>query len=157
MVLKVGEKAPDFEAKDQYGNRFRLSSIIGKRNVVLYFYPKDFTRGCTIETRGFSSIYSELNELGAEVVGVSSDDETTHKMFAEKCGAKFPLLSDKDGSIRKLYDVKPTLGLIPGRVTYVIDREGKIAYVFESQLSPMKHVEEAKRILSELVEKQNRA
>ena len=157
MVLKVGDKAPDFEAIDQEGNIFKLSSLIGRKNIVLYFYPKDFSTGCTIETRQFTSAYKEFKELNAEVIGISADDQNTHKMFAKECGAEFPLLSDADSSIRRLYDVKQTLGLIPARVTYIIDRQGRIAHVFSSQLFPSKHVHEAKRILSELLEKQNKA
>jgi peroxiredoxin Q/BCP len=156
-MLKPGEKAPDFVGLDQNGNKITLSSYLGNKNVVLYFYPKDFSRGCTIETKGFSSAYRELKNLDAEVIGISSDDQETHKEFAEECGAEFPLVSDREGKIRKLYDVKSTLGLIPGRVTYIIDKNGIIAHVFSSQLSPARHVQEARRILSELVEKQNRA
>jgi peroxiredoxin Q/BCP len=155
-MLKVGERAPNFTGKDQNGNHFSLSDLIGKKNIVLYFYPKDFTKGCTIETKSFASAYNQLRNLGAEVIGVSSDDEETHRKFASACGAEFPLVSDGDGSIRRLYDVKATLGLIPGRVTYIIDREGRIAHVFSSQLAPARHAEEAKRVLSELVEKQSR-
>jgi peroxiredoxin Q/BCP len=153
-VLKVGDGAPNFTGKDQNGNDFSLSELIGKKNIVLYFYPKDFTRGCTRETRSFASAYNALKKLGAEVIGVSSDDVETHKKFASTCGAEFPLISDRDGSIRRLYDVKPTLGLIPGRVTYIIDREGRIVHVFSSQLAPARHAEEAKRVLSGLIEKQ---
>ena len=152
----MGDRAPNFTGKDQNGNDFSLSELIGKKNIVLYFYPKDFTRGCTIETRSFASAYNALKSLGAEVIGVSSDDVETHKRFASTCGAEFPLISDRDGSIRRLYDVKPTLGLIPGRVTYIIDKEGRIAHVFSSQLKPSKHAEEAVRVLRELVEKQGR-
>lgn len=154
-MLKVGEPAPDFEALDQNGRKISLSFFID-RYVVLYFYPKDFSYGCTIETKEFSSIYNEIKDF-AEIIGVSSDDTETHKEFASECNAEFHLVSDKDGSIRKMYDVKPSLGIIPGRVTYVIDKEGKIAFAISSQISPRKHAKEAKRIIYELIDKENRA
>jgi len=141
--LKPGDKAPDFELQAQDGRRVSLREFAGSKNVVLYFYPKDFTRGCTMETRSFSENYDKVLELGAEVIGISSDSAETHKEFANECGAKFILLADEGGRVRKLYGVQASLGLIPGRVTYVIDKQGIIRHIFSSQMNARQHVQEA--------------
>ncbi len=119
------------------------------KNVVLYFYPKDFTVGCTAEAKSFSENYDEILGLGAEVIGVSSDTGESHKGFADQCGVRFTLLSDPGGKARKAYGVQSSFGLIPGRVTFVIDREGIVRRVFSSQLSPRKHVAEAIKALAD--------
>lgn len=110
---------------------------------MLYFYPKDFTMGCTTETRAFGENYESILEMGAEVIGVSSDTTKSHEGFARECGAKFPLLSDRDGKVRDAYGAKSSFGMIPGRVTYVIDREGIVRHAFSSQMRPKQHVSEA--------------
>jgi peroxiredoxin Q/BCP len=142
-MIRVGERAPDFTLPSQDGRQVSLSDFRGKANVVIYFYPKDFTAGCTAETMHFGQKYGEIREMGAEVLGISSDTEESHRSFAEKCGAGFTLLSDRGGRVRKLYGVKSTLGVIPGRVTFVVDREGVVRHVFASQFEPKRHVEEA--------------
>ena len=124
--------------------------MLASRNVVLYFYPKDFTRGCTAETRTFGENYDKILELGAEVMGISSDTVGSHREFASECGARFILLADEGGKVRKLYGVKPSLGLIPGRATYVIDRQGVVRHVFSSQMDARRHVEEAVSALQKL-------
>ncbi len=147
MKVKVGDRAPDFALRDQSGEVVSMKDFLGKRSIVLYFYPKDFTVGCTAEAKSFSERYEEFKELGAEVIGVSSDTIESHESFATECNASFTLLSDEGGRVRSLYGVESSLGLIPGRVTYVIDRSGIVRHVYASQLNPKKHVNEAMETL----------
>jgi peroxiredoxin Q/BCP len=141
--LKTGIIAPNFELPDQNGNLVRLSQYRGSRPVVIYFYPKDDTTGCTIEACRFRDDFDSFRATGAEVIGISDDSSESHRRFASKYGLPFTLLSDKGGTVRKLYGVKKLLGVIPGRVTFVIDRRGIVRHVFSSQSSPARHVEEA--------------
>jgi peroxiredoxin Q/BCP len=141
--IQVGDAAPDFDLPDASGRRVRLADFKGKRGVVLYFYPKDDTPGCTKEACSFRDSYEEFRDAGAEVIGVSSDSEASHQHFAEKYRLPFVLVADAGGELRKRYGVPSTLGLLPGRVTYVIDREGIVRHVFNSQLQAAKHVDEA--------------
>jgi len=141
--LGEGEKAPDFSLRAQDGRQVSLQEFLGKKNVVLYFYPKDFTAGCTAETRAFGASYESLTALGAEVIGISADTEESHGRFASECGAGFLLLSDPGRRVADLYGVRGALGLIPGRVTFVIDRNGVVRRIFSSQLNPKRHVSEA--------------
>ena len=127
-----------------------MRDFFGSRNVVLYFYPKDFTTGCTAEAKGFSDSYDELVGMGAEVMGVSSDSVEKHRDFANECKVRFHLLADKGGKVRGLYGVDPSLGFIPGRVTFVIDKTGVVRRVFSSQLNPRRHVAEAAESLKAL-------
>lgn len=138
-----GTPAPDFELPDQLGNLVRLSQYRGKNAVVVYFYPKDDTTGCTIEACRFRDDFEKFRITGAEIIGISDDSTESHGRFASKYHLPFTLLSDKGGRVRKLYGVKKTFGVIPGRVTFVIDREGIVRHVFSSQSSPARHVEEA--------------
>jgi peroxiredoxin Q/BCP len=147
----VGNKAPDFSLPSQSGGVVSLSDFIGKKNVVLYFYPKDYTTGCTKEARTFRSMYDELKKLDAEVLGVSSDSVASHQGFAESCGLPYPILSDREKRVRGLYGVSSTLGIIPGRVTFVIDKRGTVRGVFSSQLQPERHVREAIEVLKSLL------
>ena len=147
MKVKVGDKAPDFALPNQSGEIISLKDYAGKRSVVLFFYPKDFTMGCTVETKTFSERYDEFKELGAEIIGVSSDTVESHGSFASECNAPFLLLSDQGARVRSLYGVDSSLGLMPGRVTYVIDRDGIVRHVYSSQLNPRKHVKEAMETL----------
>ncbi len=140
---KVGDPAPDFSLRSQDGEEIRLSDLLSRGNVVVYFYPKDRTPGCTAEAGAFRDSYSKFAELGAEVVGISSDSVSSHEGFASECGLPFKILSDPDGEVRRKYGVSPTMGLIPGRVTYVIDRTGTVRYIFSSQLQATRHVKEA--------------
>jgi peroxiredoxin Q/BCP len=150
MPVKVGEKAPDFTLPSQMGDNVTLSEYQGKKNVVLYFYPKDETRGCTREACEFRDRYDVFTSLGAEVLGVSSDTLESHKSFATHHGLPFLLLSDEDGKVRKLYGVPSTMGIIPGRVTFIIDKKGVVRHVFSSQFKPEQHIEEALKILKQL-------
>jgi thioredoxin-dependent peroxiredoxin len=138
-----GTPAPDFELPDQRGNLVRLSQYRGRSAVVVYFYPKDDTTGCTIEACRFRDDFEKFRVTGAAILGISDDSTHSHDKFASKYSLPFTLLSDKGGQVRKLYGVKKTLGVIPGRVTFVIDKEGVVRHVFSSQSSPARHVEEA--------------
>ena len=148
--IKVGDAAPEFDLTDAAGKRVRLADFRGKRNVVLYFYPKDDTPGCTKEACSFRDSYQSFTDAGAEVIGVSSDDGASHQKFAEKFHLPFTLVSDTGGAVRKRYGVPATLGLLPGRVTFVIDRDGIVRHVFNSQLQATKHVDEALTVIKKL-------
>ncbi|MGK7922420.1 MAG: peroxiredoxin [Trichodesmium sp.] len=126
MALSVGTKAPEFTVKDTNGNTVSLSEFAGK-TVVMYFYPKDDTPGCTKEAQSFRDNYAEYQGKDMVVLGVSMDDEASHKAFTEKYGLPFQLLADVDGAITKAYDVEG--GGYSKRVTYIIDAEGKISHV----------------------------
>lgn len=141
--IKVGDKAPEFELRSQDGELVRLADLLERGSVVVYFYPKDGTPGCTAEAGAFRDSYAKFGELGAEVVGVSSDSVDSHRGFAAQCSLPFKILSDADGKVRKSYGVSSTMGLIPGRVTYVIDKEGTVRHIFSSQIQATRHVEEA--------------
>lgn len=150
--VQVGDAAPDFTLPDAEGRAVSLKELLGKGSIVLYFYPKDDTPGCTREAVCFRDSYTVFKEAGAEVVGISSDSEDSHRSFASKHRLPFILLSDRGGAVRKLYGVPTTLGLLPGRVTYIIDRNGIVRHVFSSQFSPEKHIDEALKTLRALDE-----
>ena len=154
MKVNVGDKAPDFTLDMQTGENVTLSDFFGKKNVVLYFYPKDETPGCTREACTFRDSYELFTDLGAEVIGVSADTVESHKAFAEHHNLPFTLLSDLDNNVRKLYGATSTLGFIPGRVTFIIDKKGVVRHVFSSQLQPEKHIEEAKEVLKRINEEE---
>lgn len=145
--IGVGDQAPEFGLPDQTGKTVTLKDLTGRKGVVLYFYPKDNTPGCTAEAGAFRDSYEAFRDLGAEVIGVSSDTVDSHRSFASKCDLPFTILSDQGGRVRKLYGVPSTLGLLPGRVTYIIDRKGVVRHVFSSQMNPTKHVEDAMKVL----------
>jgi thioredoxin-dependent peroxiredoxin len=139
----VGSKAPDFTLTSQSGEMVDLRDFLGQKPVVLFFYPKDDTPGCTKQACGFRDDYEQFAKLDAEVIGISSDSVGSHRGFAAKHDLPFTLLSDEEGWVRRLYGVPSTFGLFPGRVTYVIDEEGVVKHIFSSQLGVEKHVEEA--------------
>ena len=148
MELKVGDELPSFSLKDQKGNTITKEDFVGNSNLVLYFYPKDDTLGCTKEACRFRDQFEDFTELGAQVVGVSADSPESHAKFAEKYNLPFTLLSDEKNELRKAFGVKGNLlGLIPGRVTFIIDKEGVIQHKFDSQMNATKHVEVSKEIL----------
>ncbi|HEX4573612.1 MAG TPA: peroxiredoxin [Gemmatimonadales bacterium] len=146
----VGDVAPDFTLPDQWGKPVRLQDLLAERPLVLYFYPKDGTPGCTLEARAFRDSYERFTEAGAEVVGVSSDSVASHRRFAARQALPFILLSDRGGAVRQLYGVEKTLGILPGRVTYVIDGTGVVRHVFSSQLQATRHSTEALEALHAL-------
>jgi peroxiredoxin Q/BCP len=148
----VEEQAPDFTLPAHTGRQVRLHDLLGQRAVVLFFYPKDNTSGCTAEVCAFRDSYEVFKEAGAEVVGISSDSVDSHAGFARKHQLPFLLLADTGGAVRKLYGVPPTLGLLPGRATYVLDRHGVVRHMFSSQLAIGKHVSEALRVIAALRE-----
>lgn len=138
--VQVGDLAPDFTLPTQSGEQVTLSSFQGKKAVVLYFYPKDFTPGCTAEACAFRDSYEVFKDAGAEVIGVSSDSDDSHNRFGASYHLPFLLVSDKKRALRKRYGVSSTLGLLPGRVTYIIDKEGIVRHIFTSQFAAEKHV-----------------
>ena len=148
--VEVGSIAPDFSLLTQSGEQVDLMNFIGERPIVLYFYPKDDTPGCTKQACAFRDDYEGFGNLDAEVIGISSDSVESHRSFAAKHDLPYTLLSDEERKVRKLYGVPNTLGIFPGRVTYVIDREGIVRHVFSSQLGVEKHVEEALEALRSL-------
>jgi peroxiredoxin Q/BCP len=145
--IDIGARAPDFTLPSQSEEMVNLSDFLGNRPVVLFFYPKDDTPGCTREVCAFRDSFEDFRELDAEVIGISSDSVKSHRNFAKKHELPFTLLSDEGGKIRRLYGVPNTLGLFPGRVTYLIDREGVVRHIFSSQLGFVTHVEEALQAL----------
>lgn len=142
--VTVGDKAPNFALFSETGEAVELQDYIGSKPVVLFFYPKDNTAICTKEVCHFRDNFEEFQQINnAEIIGISSDTEQSHKQFSEKHNLPFKLLSDPDNDVRKEYGVPKTLGVLPGRVTYVIDRKGIVRHIFSSQLNYKAHVEEA--------------
>jgi thioredoxin-dependent peroxiredoxin len=146
----VGDRAPDFDLPSTTGENVKLSSFAGKKAVVLFFYPKDESYGCTAEACDFRDNHGAFAKAGAEVLGVSADSIASHKKFQDKNSLPMTLLSDPDNRVRDEYGVKATLGLLPGRVTFVIDREGVVRYVYDSQLRFTRHVQKALEIVKGL-------
>lgn len=141
--IAVGDAIPKFELQNQNDEVVAIESFIGKP-FVLYFYPKDDTPGCTMEACTFRDQYEDFREVGAEVIGVSADSPESHKNFAKKHNLPFVLLSDHKNEVRKMFGVPSSMfGLLPGRVTYIIDKEGIVSHVFDSQMQAKKHVKEA--------------
>lgn len=150
MALQVGDNIPHFTALDTNGNLFESQTVIGKKPLVIYFYPKDNTRVCTEQACSFRDQYQDFTTLGAEVIGVSSDSVKAHQKFTNQYQLPFLLLSDADKKLRNLFGVpNDLLGLIPGRVTYVIDREGVIQLVFNSMLGKI-HIQKALEMLKSM-------
>ncbi|MDX1653029.1 MAG: peroxiredoxin [Brumimicrobium sp.] len=151
MSVKKGDQCPTFTLKNSAGEAISISNYIGKKKLVIYFYPKDNTYGCTKQACSFRDSYVDFVETGAEVFGISSDSVDSHKAFARSNNLSFQLLSDPKGKVRKQFGVPSDLfGLIPGRVTYIVDKKGVIQGVFNSQLDPKKHSSEALRVLKSL-------
>ena len=152
MSIAVGDKAPEFQLHDQNGRTVSLADFRGKKAVVLYFYPKDETPGCTKEACSFRDSYEDFVKAGAEVIGVSGDSVGKHQAFAEHHRLPFTLLADEGNALRKAYGVPATLWILPGRVTYVIDRGGTVRHVFDSQLQATRHIDEALGVIRKLVQ-----
>ena len=149
MPIAVGDQAPQFSLKDQNGVERRLADLNGKP-LVLFFYPKDDTPGCTIEACGFRDQYTALQKLGAEVWGVSGDGASSHRRFAGKFQLPYPLLVDERSELRNAFGVARTLFVLPGRVTYVIDGNGVVQLVFDAMLDANAHVRQAIATLKQL-------
>jgi thioredoxin-dependent peroxiredoxin len=151
MAIKVGDKCPEFTLQNQDGEEVSIGSLIGQKILVIYFYPKDNTAGCTAQACSFRDAYQDLIDIGSEVIGISSDKEETHALFADKHRLPYPLLSDSKGIVRKLFGVPTNLfGVIPGRVTYVVDKHGMIRKIINSQLNIQSHVNGAKEMVLKL-------
>ncbi|WP_162425858.1 peroxiredoxin [Pontibacter pudoricolor] len=151
--INVGDKAPDFELIKPDGSMFRLKDQLKDTNVVLYFYPKDNTPGCTKQACGFRDQYEVFKEHEAEVVGISSDNSDSHDKFERSHRLPFVLLSDTDNKVRNLFGVPRKFGIIPGRVTYVIDKNGIVRYIFNSMTRPLEHVKNALDVLKDIEKK----
>ena len=153
MTLAIGDRAPEFTlpASGERGKSVTLSELTeSKKAVVVFFYPKDDTPGCTVEACTFRDSYDAFTEAGAAVVGISSDSVASHDRFASKHRLPMTLLSDADGKVRALFGVKSTLGLMPGRATFVLDGSGVVRHVFVSQLRASKHVGEALTVVKRI-------
>ena len=142
-TIKVGDRVPDFSLPSQTGTTVNISDLIGKKFLVIYFYPKDDTPGCTAESCAFRDSYEVFTDAGAEVIGISADSPQSHQQFAQKYSLPFTLLSDSDNRVRKLFGVPSTLFVLPGRVTYIIDKEGIVRHIFDSMLDFKAHVTES--------------
>lgn len=147
--IKIGEKLPSFSLPDQNGNPREIQEIRSKKNLVLYFYPKDETMVCTRQACAFRDSYEIFKDHDCEVVGVSSDSPESHKQFADHHSLPFVLLSDVKGKVRKLLGVpRDIFGLLSGRYTYVINKDGKIVHIFNDHFSASKHIKEALNALN---------
>lgn len=148
--VNVGDKAPDFTLTSSDGASVSLKDYAGKKNVVLFFYPKDASPVCTKEACSFRDSFQAFSEAGAEVLGVSSDSEKSHQDFVAHNKLPYKLLTDEHGKVRKLYGIPTSMGVLPGRATYVIDKGGTVRLLFNSQFDAQKHVSEALRVLKDL-------
>jgi thioredoxin-dependent peroxiredoxin len=149
MPLQVGDRVPDATLVDEDGGQVAVQDLLGSP-VVLYFYPADFTPGCTAQACSFRDAHEEFVAAGVEVIGVSSDGPGKHIRFRDRHQLPFRLLTDPDGSAQKAFDVPKKLGLLPGRVTYIVDGGGTVRHVFDSQFQARKHVEEALEVVKGL-------
>lgn len=145
--MNKGETLPDFTLNDQNGQPFSSAKVKGKQPVVVYFYPKNFTPGCTKEACSFRDSYEDFKDLGAEVIGISADSDASHQKFAKRYSLPFILLADTRNKVRKLFNVKSSLlGLLPGRETFVFNSKGILVYKFES-MGATKHIEKSLKYL----------
>lgn len=149
-LLKVGDKAPDWKLPATTGGDVSLSELLKTKAVVLYFYPKDGTPGCTKEACTFRDNFKSIQDLNAEVVGISADSIDSHNKFRTSNNLPFTLLSDSQGAVRRSYGVPATFGRWPARVTFIIDRDGIVRHVFNSLMCEEKHVTEAIKTLKSI-------
>jgi thioredoxin-dependent peroxiredoxin len=150
--IQVGDVAPDIAAEAHDGRKFSLAEFRGKQVVVLFFYPSDGTPVCTAEACAFRDSYADFAKAGAVVVGVSGDSLESHRAFVAQHQLPFLLVSDQGGAICKIFGTPKTLGILPGRVTYVIDKQGIVRLLFSSQFGASRHVSEALTIVKQLAE-----
>jgi thioredoxin-dependent peroxiredoxin len=145
--IQIGDTIPVFTLKDQNGNDFDISNFLGRKKMVIFFYPQDGSLNCTKEACYFRDLSDVFDEADAIVIGISSQSVESHKQFAEENRLKYTILSDPRNIVRKLFGVPGRVfGLVPGRVTYVADRSGKVVYIFDSQTDTQRHVDEALKI-----------
>jgi peroxiredoxin Q/BCP len=152
-MVQRGDMAPEFEASTSAGDRIRLADYRGKKNVVVFFYPGDFTPVCTKEACGFRDLYAELRSRDTEVIGISSDTDESHRKFASTHDLGYPLLSDPDRSLAKLFGATGFLTTLLGRtsrMTFVIDKAGKVAAVLKGEISARTHLEGVQAALANL-------
>jgi thioredoxin-dependent peroxiredoxin len=149
-TIRVGSTVPSFSLNDQFGHLFNIDSVKGKKNLVIYFYPKDDSPVCTKEACTFRDQFDVFTNQDALIIGISGQSVESHLNFAKKNRLNFTLLSDEGNKVRKLFGVPSGLLGIPGRVTYIVDKKGKVVFVFNSQLNGEKHIQESIRILKEL-------
>ena len=143
-TLKVGDKCPNFTLKNQKGEKVDISNFLGKKNILIYFYPKDETYGCTQQACSFRDAYDEFLGYDCEVFGISSDNKKSHDNFSNKHNLNFDILSDVNNDVRNMFGVPRSLfGLVSGRVTYLVDKKGEVVWIFNSQINAKKHIEEA--------------
>ena len=148
--VKVGEEALDFTLYDQNGESVSLNDFKDVNNVVLFFYPKDFSPGCTTQACSFRDSYEDFTDQGAVVIGISSDSVESHKKFLDTYLLPFTLLSDPKGKVRSLYGATKAFGLLPGRYTFIIDKNGVIRHIFTSETNMKKHIDEALKVLRDI-------
>jgi peroxiredoxin Q/BCP len=145
--IQIGDTIPSFTLKDQNGKNFDSSILLGRKKLVIFFYPQDGSLNCTREACYFRDLSDVFDEADAVLIGISGQSVESHKEFAEKNRLKYTLLSDAGNIVRKLFGVPSRVfGLIPGRVTYVADRSGKVVYIFNSQTETQRHADEALKI-----------
>jgi len=150
MGLKIGDKIPEFSLKDQYGKTFDSNDYVGKKPLVIFFYPKDYTPGCTKEACSFRDSYEEFTDRGAEVVGISADSESSHRKFASTYKLPFILLADTKNKVRRRFKVeKAMFNLLPGRETYVVDKEGRVVLAFNN-IGASQHMKKALKALKSI-------
>jgi len=150
MSLKISDKLPDFDLKNQHNLNVSSKKFIGK-NLIIFFYPKDYTPGCTTEVCNFRDNYDILKKFDAEILGISSDDIRSHKSFAKKYNIQYDLLSDPKRKVEKLFGVPRNLfGLLPGRVTYIFNKRGTLVEIINSQLNINKHLQKTLQILKSM-------
>jgi thioredoxin-dependent peroxiredoxin len=152
-LVKVCDKAPDFTLRSSTGENITISEFFGKKSLVIFFYPMDESPVCSREAEAFKNKHESFKELKAEVIGISPQTVDSHKSFAKRHKLPFILLSDPQNKVRKLYGVTSTLGVVPGRATFVIGKDSIVKYVFSSQFQPAKHAEKALNALEREDEK----
>ena len=152
QTIQIGDHCPIFSLPDSLGKDIQVNDYLGQKILVLFFYPKDDTPGCTKEACAFRDAYADFVDLGCEVFGISSDAAATHQNFQQKHQLPYPLLSDSQKKVRQQFGVPGNLfGLIPGRVTYVIGLDGKVAGIFNSQTNPVGHINEPLKVVKSLL------
>ena len=151
MSISIGDTCPSFSLQNQNGQTINIQEYIGSKNLIIYFYPKDNTPGCTKEACSFRDAMQDLNNLDCEVFGISADSVASHKKFANQFRLTFNLLSDIGNEVRKSFKVPANLfGLIPGRVTYIVNKEGEIVHIINNQMNPDKHIEETIKTITSI-------
>ncbi len=148
--LAVGDKAPDFVLPDQSNHPIHFADLLGRGAIVLFFYPKDYSAGCTAEVCSFRDSYEAFKEAGATVIGVSGDSTESHEGFVQRHRLPFILLGDADGAVQKQYGVEKTFGILSVRVNYIIDQQGIVRHIFSSQLNIDRHIKDALHVIRSL-------